>query len=165
MRHDCQNERGYALKGKTPMIHLNAKRASVNMISAITNQGRVRFRFFEGSMNADILIDFLWRLTKEAKRKVILILDNLKVHHAKPVKEWLEDHKKMIEVFYLPAYSPELNPDEYLNGDLKKGVHSGTPALRAEQLRKKASKHMQILQRKPARVRSYFENEYINYTA
>lgn len=165
LRNDCQNERGYALKGKTPVIHLNAKRVSVNMISAITNQGKVRFRFFEGNMNTDILINFLWRLTKDAQRKVILILDNLKVHHAKPVKEWLADHKKMIEIFYLPAYSPELNPDEYLNGDLKKGVHSGTPARSKEQLRKKASKHMQMLRRKPARVRSYFENEYIIYAA
>lgn len=65
-------------------------------------------------MNADLLIDFMMRLVNDAKRKVYLILDNLRVHHAKPVKEWLEAHKKMIEVFYLPAYSPELNPEEYL---------------------------------------------------
>jgi len=165
LRNDCQNERGYAPKGKTPVIHLNAKRASINMISAVTNQGKVRFRIYDGTMNADILIDFLWRLTKEAKRKVIVIMDNLKVHHAKPVKEWLEEHKKMIEVFYLPAYSPELNPDEYLNCDLKQGVHSGKPARSKEQLEKKTSEHMRMLQRKPARIRKYFENEYIAYAA
>ena len=128
LRNDCQDERGYALKGKTPTIVLNANRASINMISAITNQGKVRFRIFEGGMNADVLIDFLMRLVKDAKRKVFLILDNLRVHHAKPVKEWLEHHKNVIKVFYLPAYSPELNPDEYLNGDLKAGVHNGKPA-------------------------------------
>lgn len=89
------------------------------MISAITNQGKVRFRIFEGTMKADVLIHFMIRLLKDAKRKVFLILDNLRVHHAKPVKEWLEEHKAMIEVFYLSAYSPELNPDEYLNCDLK----------------------------------------------
>ncbi len=61
LRNDCQNERGYAPKGKTPVIHLNAKRESINMISAVTNQGKVRFRIFDGTMNADILIDFLWR--------------------------------------------------------------------------------------------------------
>ncbi len=105
------------------------------------------------------------RLTKEAQRKVIVIMDNLKVHHAKPVKEWLEEHKKMIEVFYLPAYSPELNPDEYLNCDLKKGVHSGKPARSKAQLEKKTSEHMRMLQSKPARVRKYFENEYIAYAA
>lgn len=165
LRNDCQHERGYAPKGKTPVIRLNAKRDLINMISAVTNQGKVRFRIFEGSMNADILIDFLWRLTKDAKRKVILILDNLRVHHAKPVKEWLERHKKMIQVFYLPAYSPELNPDEYLNCDLKAGVHSGIPARSKEQLKQKATKHMRMLQRKPSRVRKYFMHEKIRYAS
>ncbi|MEZ5507746.1 MAG: IS630 family transposase [Gammaproteobacteria bacterium] len=165
IRNDCQHERGYALKGKTPTIRLNAKRESINMISALTNQGKVRFRFFEGTMNADILIDFMMRLLKDAKRKVYLILDNLRVHHAKPVKEWLEDHKQMIEVFYLPAYSPELNPDEYLNCDLKAGVHSGTPARNKDQLKQKASKHMRMLQRKPSRVRKYFQHQRIRYAA
>lgn len=165
IRNDCQHERGYALKGKTPTIKLNAKRESINMISAVTNQGKVRFRFFEGTMNADILIDFMMRLLKDAKRKVYLILDNLRVHHAKPVKEWLEEHKQMIEVFYLPAYSPELNPDEYLNCDLKAGVHSGAPARNKDQLKQKASKHMRMLQRKPSRVRKYFQHQRIRYAA
>ena len=165
LRNDCQHERGYAPKGKTPVIHLNAKRESNNMISAITHQGKVRFRFFEGTMNADVLIDFLMRLVKDAQRKVFLILDNLRVHHAKPVKEWLEEHAHMIEVFYLPAYSPELNPDEYLNCDLKAGVHSGMPARSKAQLEQKASKHMRMLQRKPSRVRKYFRHEKIRYAA
>lgn len=165
LRNDCQHERGYAPKGKTPVIRLNAKRESVNMISAITNQGKVRFRFFEGTMNADVLIDFLMRLVKDATRKVFLILDNLRVHHAKPVKEWLKEHARMIEVFYLPAYSPELNPDEYLNCDLKAGVHSGTPARSKALLKQKASKHMRMLQRKPSRVRKYFRHEKIRYAA
>jgi transposase len=165
LRNDCQHERGYAPKGKTPVIRLNAKRDSINMISAVTNQGKVRFRFFDGSMNADVLIDFMMRLLKDAKRKVYLILDNLRVHHAKPVKEWLDQHKKMIEVFYLPAYSPELNPDEYLNCDLKAGVHSGVPARNKAQLKEKASKHMRMLQRKSSRVRKYFNHEKIRYAA
>lgn len=165
LRNDCQNERGYALKGQTPVVHLNAKRESINMISAITNQGKVRFRFFDGTMNADILIDFFWRLTRDAERKIFIIMDNLKVHHAKPVKEWLEEHKAMIEAFYLPAYSPELNPDEYLNCDLKHGVHTGKPARSKEQLRKKAGDHMQMLQRNRGRVRKYFEHKYIAYAA
>lgn len=165
LRNDCQHERGYAPKGQTPVIRLNAKRESINMISAITNQGKVRFRLFEGSMNAEVLIDFMMRLLKDAKRKVYLILDNMRVHHAKPVKEWQEKHKKMIEVFYLPAYSPELNPDEYLNCDLKAGVHSGVPARSKDQLKAKASKHMRMLQRKPSRVRKYFKHEKIRYAA
>lgn len=123
LRSDSQHVRGYAPKGKTPVIRLNAKRESINLISALTNQGKVRFRVFDGTMNADILIDFMKRLIKDAKRKVFLILDNLRVHHAKVVKAWLAEHKDEIEVFYLPSYSPELNPDEYMNCDLKAGVH------------------------------------------
>jgi transposase len=165
LRNDCQHERGYALKGHTPVIHLNAKRASINMISALTNQGKVRFRMFEGSMNADILIDFMMRLVGDAKRKIFLILDNLKVHHSKPVKEWLVQHHKMIEVFYLPSYSPELNPDEYLNCDLKAGVHSGQPARNKAQLKAKVSRHMKMLQRKSKRVRKYFQHRNIAYAA
>jgi transposase len=165
LRNDCQHERGYAPKGKTPVIVLNAKRASINMISAVTNQGRVSFRVFEGSMNGDVLIDFMMRLVRRAKRKIFLILDNLRVHHCKPVKEWLEAHKKMIEVFYLPAYSPELNPDEYLNCDLKAGVHSGLPARSEQALKEKTIKHMKMLQKKPERVKKYFKHEKIQYAA
>lgn len=165
LRNDSQHGRGYAPKGKTPVITLNAKRESINMISAVTNQGKVRFRLFEGSMNAELLIDFMQRLIKDAKRKVILILDNLRVHHAKVVKEWLAAHGAEIEVFYLPAYSPELNPDEYLNCDLKAGVHGGTPARSKEQLATKVRNHMRMLQRKPARVRKYFRHRKIAYAA
>lgn len=165
LRNNCQHERGYAPKGKTPVIKLNANSESINMISAVSNQGQVRFRFFEGNMNSDVLIDFMMRLVGKATKKIYLILDNLRVHHSKPVKEWLEDHKHMIEVFYLPAYSPELNPDEYLNCDLKKGVHSGKPARNKSQLKTKARSHMAMLQRKPSRIRKYFKHEKIKYAA
>ena len=165
LRNDCQHTRGYAPKGKTPVIRLNARRESINLISTVTNRGKVRFRFFEGSMNADILIDFMKRLTKDADRKVFLILDNLRVHHAKVVKAWLLEHKEEIEVFYLPAYSPELNPDEYLNCDLKAGVHNGTPARNKKQLKSKAMAHLRKLQKLPVRITSYFRAEMIQYAA
>jgi transposase len=165
IRSDAQHERGYAPKGKTPVIRLNAKRESTNMISAINNQGKVRFQLYDGTMNADILINFMKRLIKDAKRKVILILDNLRVHHAKIVKKWLEKNKDKIEVFYLPAYSPELNPDEYLNCDLKAGVHSGKPARSKKGLKKKIISHMRMLQKRPTRVQKYFKHRCIQYAA
>lgn len=127
IRSDSQHGRSYAPKGETPVIHLSAKRTSVNMISSITNQGKVRFMLYDGTLNAKVLIRFLERLCRDAGRKVFLILDNLRVHHAKVVQEWLAGHHDAIEIFYLPSYSPELNPDEYLNGDLKAGVHSTPP--------------------------------------
>lgn len=165
MRNDSQHERGYAPKGRTPVLRLNAKRTSTNMISAITNQGKVRFRVFDGSMNTDILIDFCKRLIKSAQRKVFLVLDNLRVHHARLFKAWLAEHTDEIEVFYLPSYSPELNPDEYLNCDLKAGVHGGKPARDKKQLKKKVVSHMRMLQKKPGRVAKYFEHQKIRYAA
>ena len=165
MRNDSQHERGYAPKGKTPVVRLNANRTSTNMISAVTNQGKVRFRVFDGTMNTDILIDFCKRLIKTAGRKVYLVLDNLRVHHAKLFKAWLAQHSDAIAVFYLPSYSPELNPDEYLNCDLKAGVHSGKPARSKAQLKGKVISHMRMLQKKPGRVAKYFQHEKIQYAS
>lgn len=102
-------------------------------------------------------------VVKDAQRKMILIVDNLCVHHAKQVKAWLAKRVEQTEVFYLPAYSPELNPDEYLNCDLKGGVHSGKPSRSKEQLRRKATRYMLMLQRRPCRVSKYFQHEKIRY--
>ena len=165
LRNDCQHGRGYAPKGKTPVIALSAKRVSLNMISAITNQGKVRFQMYEGTMNAKRLIQFMKRLIKDARRKVYLILDNLKVHHANLVRAWLAENSAKIEVFYLPAYSPELNPDEYLNGDLKAAVHSSSPARSVDQLKAKTFSHMRKLQQSPERIQSYFRHKKIRYAA
>ena len=165
VRSDSQHGRGYAPKGKTPVIRISARRTSLNMLSAITNQGKVRFKVFDGNMNSEVLIDFMKRLIKDAARKVYLILDNLRVHHAKVVRAWLDEHPDEIEVFYLPAYSPELNPDEYLNCDLKAGVHSRPPARTNKDLKDKVVSHMRMLQKKPNRVQSYFRHPKINYAA
>lgn len=165
VRSDCQHGRSYAPRGKTPAIELSARRTSLNMISAITNQGKVRFMVYEETMDAATLIRFMERLIKDAGRKVFLILDNLRVHHAKVVKEWLGQHQEQIEVFYLPAYSPELNPNDYLNCDLKAGVHSKSPARDRESLKAKIISHMRKLQKLPSRVKSYFSHPKIAYAA
>ena len=115
--------------------------------------------------SSDTLIKFLKRLIKDADRKVVLILDNLKVHHSYIVRDWLEAHKEQIEVFFLPSYSPELNPDEYLNCDLKAGVHSGVPARTKDQLKGKALSHLRKLQKLPKRVKKYFTHPKIAYAS
>lgn len=120
--------RSYAPRGRTPAIRLHPKCKRVNLISTVTNQGKVRFMVYNDKMNSNTLIKFMGRLIKNSTKKIFLILDNLKVHHSYIVRDWLEEHEGQIEVFFLPSYSPELNPDEYLNCDLKVGVHSRTPA-------------------------------------
>jgi transposase len=157
--------RGFAPKGETPVVRVVAKRSHISMISAITNEGMTRFMMYREAMTATLLITFMGRLTRDAGRKVFLILDNLPVHHSKKVKRWLEDHKEQIEVFYLPSYSPELNPDEYLNGDLKSKVHSGRPVRNREDLEKKTRSFMRTLMRRPHHVCNYFKHPKVAYAA
>ncbi len=157
--------RGYAPKGKTPVVRVTQRRENLGIISTVTNQGKVRWKLFEGAMNADILIDFFKRLIRDAGRKVFLILDNLQVHHARKVKAWLAEHESEIEVFYLPSYSPELNPDECLNADLKEGVTKRAPTRSKKGLKRAAVSHLRKLQKSPERVNRYFEHEAVRYAA
>lgn len=165
VQNDAYNARGFAPKGKTPVVRINATKSRINMISSITNRGKVRFMLYRETMTAQVLIKFMSRLIKDADRKVFLILDNLRVHHSKTVKAWLEDNKDQIEVFYLPSYSPELNPDEYLNGDLKQSIRSGLPARSEKDLAKKTRSFMRKLQNRPNHVRNYFRHPKISYAA
>jgi transposase len=147
------------------VIRVNARREGLSLISTVTNQGKVRWKIFEGAMHADLLIDFFKRLVKASDRKVFLILDNLKVHHARKVKTWLAGQTENIEVFYLPSYSPELNPDECLNADLKDGVTRRAPARSKAQLKQAAIGHLRKLQKSPQRVRNYFTHKPVRYAA
>jgi len=162
-RNDHHYGRGYSPRGKTPEVRLSAKRVGINMISSITNQGKVRFMVYRKSMNAQTLIKFLKRLVKGNDRKIILILDNLRVHHAYVVRDWLEGKEEQIQIVYLPSYSPELNPDEYLNNDLKQGVHSKTLFRNMDSLKNGVLSHMRMLQKTPQRVMNYFKHPNIAY--
>ena len=165
VRSTCQHSRGYARPGQTPELIVPGSRFSVNMISTITNQGKVRWMIYTGKMNAALFIAFLTRLIAGATKKVFLIVDNLSVHEATAVKEWLADKKDRIEVFCLPKYAPERNPDEYLNCDVKANINTdGLPKDR-EELTGKLRRFMQKLTKLPARVASYFEHKCIAYAA
>ena len=111
------------------------------------------------------LIRFLERLIEGAPRKVFLILDRLRVHRAGRVRDWLAAHRARIEVFHLPPYSPELNPDEGLNADLKRAMARKAPARSKQQLRQAAISHMRRLAKSPARVRSFFRHKPVRYAA
>ena len=162
---DGYNVKGFAPKGQTPVIRLTTKRNKINMISSITNQGKVRFMLYSETMKAKVLIKFMARLVKDSPRKVFLILDNLRVHHSKVVQKWLEENEDKIRVFFLPPYSPEVNPDEYLNGDLKQRIRSGVPAKTKSDLTKKTRSFMKMLQCRPEHVMNYFKHPKIAYAA
>jgi transposase len=165
VRSDESRHRGYAPRGQTPIIKIPARRKSLSLIAAVTNQGKVRFMIYCGGITPQRLILFMRRLTKDAKRKVFLILDNLNVHKAKPVRDWLAANAKRIEVFYLPPYSPELNPSEYFNGDLKGAIQRGIPPHDQADLKRSVLGHSRRIQKSPGRVRKYFENRNIRYAA
>ena len=162
-RSDHHYGRSYSPRGQTPVVRISAKRVSANMISSVTNKGKVRFMLYQENMNAQLLIKFLGRLIRSSDRKILLILDNLRVHHANLVRDWLESRRDKIEIFFLPSYSPELNPDEYLNNDLKQGVHSKELIRDKKQLTRGIISHMRMLQKMPGRVMNYFKHPKIAY--
>ena len=135
------------------------------MIASVTNQGKARWMIIDGAFNHEKLIEFFEALVKDAGRKVFLILDNLSVHHCKPVKAWLADHHDQMEVFYLPSYSPELNPEERLNADLKHVIGRKVPMRTKAKLLTAAQDHMTMVANEPERVKSYFKDPRVKYAA
>jgi transposase len=133
------------------------------MISAISSQGKVRFMVYQDTMNQQRLIRFMQRLVRASEQKVFLILDNLKVHHGKLAAAWLEKHKDKIEVFFLPPYAPEYNPDEYLNHALKIFVHSGQLPYTVEEISHKILSFMRKLQHQPQLVSNFFRSPMLSY--
>lgn len=158
--------RSYAPAGKTPVIFaIGGTRQKLSMIATVTNQGKTRWMIIDEAFNSDRLIEFLEALIKDADRKVFLILDNLRVHHSKPVKAWVAERKDKIEVFYLPSYSPELNPEERLNADLKQALYSKVPVRTKAKLKAATTAHMQLLESSPERVKKYFQDSRVKYAA
>ena len=158
--------RSFAPRGKTPVtMAVGGTRQKLSMIASVTNHGTARWMIIDGAFNHERLIEFFESLIKDAGRKVFLILDNLGVHHCKPVKAWVAAHSDQIEVFYLPSYSPELNPEERLNADLKQVIRSKVQVRTKEKLRAATESHMTDIASKPERVKAYFQDEFVKYAA
>ena len=158
--------RGFAPKGRTPLRRRPARALRSNVISSVTNQGKARFMIYKNNFTAPVFIKFLRQIVRGAKgRKVIVIVDNLRVHHAKLVGKWLESNRDLITVEYLPAYSPELNPDEYLNSDLKAKVHRRKRPRDMATLESNVRSHLRLISHKPHRVRACFGAKHIKYAA
>jgi len=144
---------------------VGGRREKLSMISTVTNQGKTRWMIIEEAFNSDKFIEFLDALIKDTDRKVFLIVDNLRVHHSKPAKAWLEEHEQQMEIFYLPSYSPELNPDERLNADLKYAMGSKIQMRTKKKLKDATNQHMTMLENSPERVKSYFQDPRVKYAA
>jgi transposase len=156
---------GYARRGQRATMDVPKPHIRVNQISAISNEGRVQFMTYQGMLTAAVFLQFLQRLVAGARRKILLIADRLQAHKTPAVLAWLAEHQAQIEVFYLPAYSPELNPVEYLNGDMKATVNeAGLPDNRGV-LQTRIQSFMSKLASVPAHVISYFLYPWAQYAA
>jgi transposase len=165
LRSDDVRGRSYAPRGRTPEVRVCHKRARLSLISAVANKGELRWMVADGAVNAPTFIRFLQRLIRDARRKVFLILDRLKAHRARLTREWLAEHRSEIEVFYLPSYSPELNPDEGVNADFKQAVPRKAPARSKQQLKRATISHMRSLSKRPRRIRAIFQHPQFRYAA
>lgn len=156
---------GYARKGQRATMQVPDSHIRINMISAISNEGTLRFMTYKGAMDAALFLVFLTRLLRTTARKVFLIVDRLSAHDAGEVEDWLKGRKDRIEVFYLPRRAPELNPDEYLNNDLKGAAHEERLPDSKEELRAQIQRWMRILLHWPAHIASYFQHPCVQYAA
>ncbi|HNO73993.1 MAG TPA: IS630 family transposase [Accumulibacter sp.] len=164
IRQDTAWVRGYAPAGQTPVLKHAARWTSITMISALTNQGLLKFSFYDGAINQDRFIEFLAALVADsAGKKVFLIVDNLRVHRAKAVAQWLKGKELQIEIHYLPPYSPEANPDEILNRDLKTELRSRPAAKDAGELKCMAIAFMEKLAKLPGKIKRYFRSKTVSY--
>jgi len=165
LRSDHPSGTRWGLKGQTPVVPATGQRFRTNVISSITNRGTLRFRVFTGRFTADVFIDSMKRLVRTSKRKVFLIVDRHPTHRAKKVKRWLEKHTKQIRLFSLPAYSPERNPDEYLNHDVKANAVGRSRARDQHELVGNVRSYLRSTQRQPNVVRRCFHAEPVKYAA
>jgi transposase len=157
--------RSFAPQGQTPVVARTAQRHTTSMISSITNRGTVRFMLYDGALNVALFVTFLKRLTRDARRKIFLIVDNLKVHHARKVQAWAAAHRDRIELVFLPPYAPEHNPDELLNSALKRRLAKRPPPRHRDELKASLRAHMRQLQRLPATIRAFFHAPTTAYAA
>jgi len=165
MRSDHQAGRSYGLKGQTPVIPGTGQRFGCNMISTITNRGRLTFMVFKERFDGSVMIDFLRRLIKQNRRKIFLIVDGHPVHRSRQVKSWVHRHRKNLRLFYLPGYSPQLNPDELLNQDVKtNAVGRQRPNDQPEMLQQVRS-YLRSTQHRSQIVRNYFKHQDVRYAA
>jgi len=163
LRSDHQAGTSYGRRGHTPVIPGTGQRWRCNVISTVTNRGTLRFMVFKSRLTARVFIAFLRRLIRSARRKVYLIVDRHPVHKSRKVKQWLQKHREKIRMILLPPYSPELNPDEFLNQDVKtNAVGRRRPASRQEMLAQVRG-YLRSTQRQPHIVKSYFRAPTVQY--
>jgi transposase len=164
LRSDHNVGRTYGIKGKTPVVKRTGNRFSCNMISSITNLGKLSFMVFQENFTQDIFLGFLKRLVRQCNRMVFLIVDNHRAHKSKKVNEWLRNNKEHIRLYYLPSYCPELNPDEFLNQDVKSYMGKQRVHTKAQMVNN-LNKHLKMRQKQPHVIQNFVKGCHPRYSA
>jgi len=164
-RSDDQVGRTYGRKGQTPTIQVSGNRFRCNMLSTITNYGSLEFMMFTGRFTQDLFLQFLKRLVRNKKQKIFLILDSHPVHKGKKVRRWFMQNHHRIAAFFLPTYSPELNPAEYLNQDVKSNAVRRKRAKNQNELVENISSFLTMKKQNPRKVKAYFQAKHVRYAA
>lgn len=164
LRSDQNVGRTYGIKGKTPVVKRTGNRFSCNMISSITNLGKLRFMIFHENFTEDVFLEFLKRLVRQCDRKVFLIVDNHRAHKSKKVNGWLRNNKEHIQLYYLPSYCPELNPDEFLNQDVKSYMGKQRVHTKAQMVNN-LNKHLKMRQKQPHIIQNFVRGCHSQYGA
>ncbi len=163
LRSDHQAGTSYGRRGQTPVIAGTGQRWRCNMISTVTGRGVLRFMVFKRRFTADVFISFMRRLIRSAGRKIYLIVDGHPVHKSRKVKKWLASHEEQIRMILLPAYSPDLNPDEFLNHDVKQNAVGRRRATSREDMMADVRGYLRSTQKQPQIVKNYFQAPSVRY--
>ena len=165
VRSDFHSGTTWAKRGKTPIVSSTGARFGLNLISAINPRGQLRFMVTKGRVGAKVFIDFLIRLIHNAKRPIFLIVDGHPVHKAKKVSQFVDSVKDRLRMFFLPPYSPKLNPDEWVWNHLKNHGIGRQIIDNKPQMKRSVIAHMKKLQKSPQLVCSFFQTETTRYAA
>ncbi|MGW1156560.1 IS630 family transposase [Streptomyces rubiginosohelvolus] len=155
--------RTWGEKGRTPVVRRSGNRFSANAMSAISTKGRMHFVVFAESFTTEVMCRFLDRLAGHFETKVHLVVDGHSVHRSKRVRDWLAAHPDAVELHFLPPYSPELNPDELVNADLKHSLPRQHRARNQDELAAETRRFFRRRQRQPQIVRGYFGGPHLRY--
>ncbi|HYA42857.1 MAG TPA: IS630 family transposase [Syntrophobacteraceae bacterium] len=165
IRSDFHSGKTWAPRGQTPIVSVTGARFGFNLLSAVTAKGHMRFMVVKGKIDAAVFCEFLKRLVFKAERPVFLILDGHPVHRSAKVKQLLDRLTDKLRVFFLPPYSPELNPDEHVWNELKNNGIGRMSIAGPDDMKNKAVDYLKRMQRTPELIQSFFQAPDTRYAA
>ena len=163
VRSDYHAGTTWAPVGRTPIVRTTGARHSVNLISAVTAQGALRFAAYEGTFTSATFIDFCQRLLHDSDRPVFLVVDGHPTHRSRAVQDFVASTNGRLRLFLLPGYSPELNPDEWVWKNIKADRVGRAGVTGADDLKAKAVSALHRLQKLPHLIRGFFADSNLRY--